>query len=198
MGWGLWGSMDSFFYNYIPGFSAATFDLMAQQFADNTFLTIFTAGFTPIPFKIFTIAAGAAAVPLTSEAHQCTQVASLPRSPPPSYAFAATTPPVDRPAVGSNQRSCAKFVSRRKRRAMQTCAAERLHGRREERTCKQVAPSQQHSPGRQHPYARPRVGETRCAQHCCHRAPGWPIASCLSRCAHMVSTRCSTIRNPCF
>ncbi|MDG1662774.1 MAG: DedA family protein [Pseudomonadales bacterium] len=63
MGWGLWGSMDNFFYTYIPGFSAATFDLMAQQFADNTFLTIFTAGFTPIPFKIFTVAAGAAAVP---------------------------------------------------------------------------------------------------------------------------------------
>ncbi|NNL56144.1 MAG: DedA family protein, partial [Pseudomonadales bacterium] len=63
MGWGLWANVDTFFYQYVPGFSVATFDQLAQQFADNTFVTIFTAGFTPIPFKVFTIAAGAAIVP---------------------------------------------------------------------------------------------------------------------------------------
>ncbi len=63
MGWGLWSSLDGFFYHYIPGFSPESFELMTQKFADNTFLTIFTAGFTPIPFKVFTIAAGAAMVP---------------------------------------------------------------------------------------------------------------------------------------
>lgn len=64
IGWGLWGSVDTFFYQYIPGFDAQTFARMAEQFVNNTFITIFTAGFTPIPFKIFTIAAGAAMVPL--------------------------------------------------------------------------------------------------------------------------------------
>ncbi|NNM11180.1 MAG: DedA family protein [Pseudomonadales bacterium] len=63
LGWGLWGSMDEFFYRYVPGFSVEAFDAIAQKFADNTFITTFTAGFTPIPFKVFTIAAGAALVP---------------------------------------------------------------------------------------------------------------------------------------
>lgn len=63
MGWGLWASVDTFFYQWIPGFTPEAFAAIAQQFADNTFLTTFTAGFTPIPFKVFTIAAGAAMVP---------------------------------------------------------------------------------------------------------------------------------------
>ena len=64
LGWGLWGSIDQFFFDHIPGFTEAKFAEMASTFADNAFITIFTAGFTLIPFKIFTIAAGAAAVPL--------------------------------------------------------------------------------------------------------------------------------------
>jgi len=63
IGWGLWGQLDALFYQYIPGFTEEKFELMAQKFADNTFITIFTAGFTPIPFKIFTVTAGAAVVP---------------------------------------------------------------------------------------------------------------------------------------
>lgn len=63
IGWGLWAQLDTLFYQYIPGFTEEKFELMAQKFADNTFLTIFTAGFTPIPFKIFTVTAGAALVP---------------------------------------------------------------------------------------------------------------------------------------
>ena len=58
MGWGLWDMLDSYFYQYIPGVTQEGFNHMAGQFADNTFWTIFTAGFTPIPFKIFTIAYG--------------------------------------------------------------------------------------------------------------------------------------------
>lgn len=66
LGWGLWSSVDQFFFANIPGFTEEKFALMAEKFADNAFITIFTAGFTLIPFKIFTIAAGAAAVPLTA------------------------------------------------------------------------------------------------------------------------------------
>lgn len=63
MGWGLWGVLDGFFYQYVPGFNEALFLRLAESFADNTFSAIFAAGFTPIPFKVFTIAAGAALVP---------------------------------------------------------------------------------------------------------------------------------------
>lgn len=34
------------------------FALIGEKYAENAFLTIFTAGFTPIPFKLITIAAG--------------------------------------------------------------------------------------------------------------------------------------------
>ncbi|MEE3239463.1 MAG: YqaA family protein [Pseudomonadota bacterium] len=64
LGWGLWGIMDQWFYHYVPGFSEAVFIQLSQSFSDNAFVALFTAGFTPIPFKIFTVAAGAAAVPL--------------------------------------------------------------------------------------------------------------------------------------
>ena len=63
MGWGFWNGVDQYFYQYVPGFTEEGFQSISHRFAENTFLTIFTAGFTPIPFKIFTIAAGAVAAP---------------------------------------------------------------------------------------------------------------------------------------
>ena len=51
MGWGLWSIMDNWFYLYIPGFSESIFIELSESFKSNTFLTIFTAGFTPIPLK---------------------------------------------------------------------------------------------------------------------------------------------------
>ena len=44
----------------------ATVDAIGLKYAENAFLTIFTAAFTPIPFKIITIAAGLFKVPLWS------------------------------------------------------------------------------------------------------------------------------------
>ena len=52
LGWGLWGVMDQWFYHYVPGFSEAVFIQLSQSFSDNAFVALFTAGFTPIPFKI--------------------------------------------------------------------------------------------------------------------------------------------------
>lgn len=43
-----------------------TIDAIGLKYAENAFLTIFTAAFTPIPFKIITIAAGLFKVPLWS------------------------------------------------------------------------------------------------------------------------------------
>lgn len=45
-----------FFYDHI--FSEATFVKVSHMYAEWDFAAVFTAGFTPLPFKIFTIAAG--------------------------------------------------------------------------------------------------------------------------------------------
>ena len=49
----------NFFFNIIPGFSTDVFYSIKDQYEQWNFWIIFTAGFTPIPFKIFTITAGA-------------------------------------------------------------------------------------------------------------------------------------------
>lgn len=48
-----------FFFNNIPGFTEDLFMSIQKQYSEYGFLIIFTAGFTPIPYKIFTISAGA-------------------------------------------------------------------------------------------------------------------------------------------
>jgi len=48
-----------FFFNHIPGFSSEIFTSIQQKFDLYNFFIVFTAGFTPIPFKIITISAGA-------------------------------------------------------------------------------------------------------------------------------------------
>jgi len=49
----------NFFFDIIPGFSNDVFYSIKNQYEQWNFWIIFTAGFTPIPFKIFTITAGA-------------------------------------------------------------------------------------------------------------------------------------------
>lgn len=48
-----------FFFNNVPGFTEEIFMSIQKQYLDYGFMIIFTAGFTPIPYKIFTISAGA-------------------------------------------------------------------------------------------------------------------------------------------
>ena len=48
-----------FFFNNIPGFSEELFLNIKEQYDIHGFIIIFTAGFTPIPYKLFTITAGA-------------------------------------------------------------------------------------------------------------------------------------------
>ena len=65
MGYYLWWNGESysvfahFFFNNVPGFSESLFIKIHEQYNTYGFLIIFTAGFTPIPYKIFTITAGA-------------------------------------------------------------------------------------------------------------------------------------------
>jgi len=54
-----YSDLANFFFKYIPGFTESTFIYLQSQYQEYGFLIIFTAGFTPIPFKIFTISSGA-------------------------------------------------------------------------------------------------------------------------------------------
>lgn len=60
-----WGASDSFspiamfFFNNIPGFTEELFFRVQALYDEWNFWIIFTAGFTPIPYKVFTISGGA-------------------------------------------------------------------------------------------------------------------------------------------
>ena len=61
-----WGQVGQFFFDYLGpmGFTAGNFDLVQVKYQENAFLAIFAAGFTPIPYKVFTVAAGVFSVSL--------------------------------------------------------------------------------------------------------------------------------------
>ncbi len=48
----------NFFFRYIPGFTETAFQKVCSLYHENAFVAVFSAGFTPIPYKVFTIAAG--------------------------------------------------------------------------------------------------------------------------------------------
>ena len=60
IGWGAWQVVDEFCFRHLGflGFTAHNFDRVQTLYQGNAFLALFTAGFTPIPYKVFTIAAG--------------------------------------------------------------------------------------------------------------------------------------------
>lgn len=58
IGYGIWESVDSFFFKYIPGFTESLFQKVMINYQTYGFWYVFSAGFTPIPYKVFTIASG--------------------------------------------------------------------------------------------------------------------------------------------
>lgn len=48
-----------FFFNNVPGFSLEVFNEIQQKYIEYDFWIIFTAGFTPLPYKVITISSGA-------------------------------------------------------------------------------------------------------------------------------------------
>lgn len=58
IGMELWSGVSEFFFNNVPGFTHEVFNIVAQKYNENAFLAVFTAAFTPIPYKVFTIAGG--------------------------------------------------------------------------------------------------------------------------------------------
>lgn len=66
IGYALWELLHPYFYACIPGFTPELFEQAKNLYNEYGFLAIFTAATTPIPYKIFTIAAGVCeiAIPL--------------------------------------------------------------------------------------------------------------------------------------
>lgn len=62
IGWGLWQVVDDFFYRWVPGFSPEVYQRVAGLYERWNFWVVFTAGFTPLPYKVFTIAGGVARI----------------------------------------------------------------------------------------------------------------------------------------
>jgi membrane protein YqaA with SNARE-associated domain len=58
IGMQLWHGVSDFFFANVPGFTHEVFNIVAQKYNENAFLAVFTAAFTPIPYKVFTIAGG--------------------------------------------------------------------------------------------------------------------------------------------
>ena len=56
---GFYSEIAHFFFNNIPGFTEDLFLRMQSLYEQHGFIIVFTAGFTPIPFKVFTISSGA-------------------------------------------------------------------------------------------------------------------------------------------
>jgi membrane protein YqaA with SNARE-associated domain len=58
LGWGFWTLLADFFFTYVPGFTPQLFARVQALYAEHDFWVVFAAGFTPIPYKVITIAAG--------------------------------------------------------------------------------------------------------------------------------------------
>ena len=58
IGLGLWSVISGWFYAYIPGFTPELFEKVSTLYNENAFWAVFAAGFSPIPYKVFTLAAG--------------------------------------------------------------------------------------------------------------------------------------------
>jgi len=54
----LWEGVSGYFYAYVPGFTPQVFHQVQNLFSTYDFWAIFAAGFTPVPYKVFTIGAG--------------------------------------------------------------------------------------------------------------------------------------------
>ena len=54
----VWEQIDGLFFRYVPGFSPERFAMVRALYQEYGVAIVFTAGFTPIPYKLFTITSG--------------------------------------------------------------------------------------------------------------------------------------------
>ncbi|HNV68976.1 MAG TPA: YqaA family protein [Candidatus Ozemobacteraceae bacterium] len=64
IGWGVWEAVDQYFFAYVPGFTPELFKKVCEQYELYSFWIVFTAAFTPIPYKVITISAGVSQISL--------------------------------------------------------------------------------------------------------------------------------------
>jgi membrane protein YqaA with SNARE-associated domain len=64
IGWGVWQAVEHLFYAYVPGVTPEAFVSVQQLYDRYDFWAIFAAGFTPIPYKVFTLSAGVFSISL--------------------------------------------------------------------------------------------------------------------------------------
>jgi membrane protein YqaA with SNARE-associated domain len=53
-----WGLLQGWFYAYVPGVSAESFERVQDLYERYDFWAVFLAGLTPIPYKVFTLSSG--------------------------------------------------------------------------------------------------------------------------------------------
>lgn len=60
IGWLAWEQLGvkELFFAYVPGFTPEAFNSISEYYEKYNFWVVFTAGFTPIPYKLITITAG--------------------------------------------------------------------------------------------------------------------------------------------
>jgi membrane protein YqaA with SNARE-associated domain len=58
IGWALWSAVSGFFFKWIPGFTPEVYEQVHALYEEHNFWIVFAAAFTPIPYKVFTIAGG--------------------------------------------------------------------------------------------------------------------------------------------
>ncbi len=58
IGWAVWAAVGDFFFTYVPGVTPEAFERVRVLYDRYDFWAIFTAGLTPIPYKVFTLSSG--------------------------------------------------------------------------------------------------------------------------------------------
>jgi len=62
IGAGAWGALGGFFFDHVPGVTPEAFQGIQDWYDRYDFWTVFLAGLTPIPYKVFTLSAGVFAI----------------------------------------------------------------------------------------------------------------------------------------
>jgi membrane protein YqaA with SNARE-associated domain len=58
IGYAFWQAVGTYFFRYVPGFTPEMFAHVCRAYEANSYFIVFTAAFTPIPYKVITITAG--------------------------------------------------------------------------------------------------------------------------------------------
>lgn len=59
-----WAGLAESFYHYVPGFTPEAFAQIQALYLEWGVVCVFAAGFSPIPFKLFTVASGVVGLPV--------------------------------------------------------------------------------------------------------------------------------------